>query len=156
MIKIVVMDVDGTLTDGKIYIGSQGELMKAFNVKDGLGIAKLHSFGIVPAIITGRESDILLVRSKELKITDLYQGVEDKVLKLKELAEKYNCDLSQIAYIGDDENDIDCMKLCGIKGCPSDAIDSVKKVAGFVSSNSGGNGAVREFIEYILKKQYMK
>lgn len=151
MIKMLIMDVDGTLTDGKIYIGSNGELMKAFNVKDGLGINKLHDCGIVPVIITGRQSDILAKRAQELNIVDVYQGVNDKVVKLKEVAKKYNCDLNEVAYIGDDENDLECMSNCGFKGCPSDAVETVVEVCDFVSDKSGGDGAVREFIEHILK-----
>lgn len=149
-IKILVMDVDGTLTDGKIYISPDGEIMKAFDVKDGLGMAKLHSNGIIPAIITGRKSEIVIFRANELKIIDVYQGVDDKVEKLKELANKYNCSLSEIAYIGDDENDIECMKLCGISACPSDAIYSVKEISNFICNKSGGNGAVREFIDHLI------
>ena len=150
-IKILVMDVDGTLTDGKIYIGSNGEIMKAFNVKDGMGITKLHKRGIMPAIITARQSDIVLNRARELNITEIYQGIDDKVKKMKELASKYDCSLSEIAYIGDDENDIECMKLCGISACPSDAVEQVLNVTDFISESQGGQGAVREFAEYILR-----
>lgn len=149
-IKILVMDVDGTLTDGKIYIGSKGEIMKAFNVKDGYGINKLHRVGIIPVIITGRKSDILTIRTQELKINEVHQGEEQKVLRLKELALKYNCDYSNIAYIGDDENDIECMKLCGIAACPSDSIELVKNISQYICKERGGRGAVREFIDYIL------
>lgn len=148
-VKIVVMDVDGTLTDGKIYIGSEGEIMKAFNVKDGYGITKLNSLGIVPSIITGRKSDILTIRAKELKIREVYQGEDNKIEKLKELAIKYDCDFSEIAYIGDDENDIECMKCCGIKACPYDAVESVRKIVDFICTKNGGEGAVREFIDYL-------
>ncbi len=153
MIKILVMDVDGTLTDGKIYISSQGEIMKAFSVKDGLGIAKLHSKGIVPVIITGRNSQIVTERAKELNITEVIQGVHDKVKVLSQVAEKYKCDLNEIAYIGDDENDLECMKICGIKGCPNDAEKAIKDVADFICNRRGGDGAVREFIEYLLDFQ---
>lgn len=149
-VKILVMDVDGTLTDGKIYIGSEGEIMKAFNVKDGYGIAKLNSLGIVPSIITGRKSDILTIRAKELKIREVYQGEDNKIEKLNELATKYDCDFSEIAYIGDDENDIECMKRCGIKACPSDAVESVREIADFVCTKKGGEGAVREFVDYLI------
>jgi 3-deoxy-D-manno-octulosonate 8-phosphate phosphatase (KDO 8-P phosphatase) len=149
-IKILVMDVDGTLTDGKIYIGSEGEMLKAFNVKDGLGISKLRTHNIIPAIITGRESEILKRRSEELKIEELYQGEENKIEKLKELVERYRCSFSEVAYIGDDENDLECMKVCGFTCCPADAVDSVKKEVNFISSKTGGNGAVREFIDKIL------
>ncbi len=150
-IRILVMDVDGTLTDGGIYIGSDGEMLKAFNVKDGLGISKLRNRNIIPAIITGRESEILKRRSEELKIEELYQGEENKICKLNELVERYKCSLSEVAYIGDDENDLQCMKVCGLSGCPADAVESVKIKVDFVSTRDGGQGAVREFIEYILE-----
>jgi 3-deoxy-D-manno-octulosonate 8-phosphate phosphatase (KDO 8-P phosphatase) len=150
-IKILVMDVDGTLTDGKIYIGSDGEMLKAFNVKDGLGISKLRTNNIIPAIITGRESEILKRRSEELKIEELYQGEENKIGKLKELVERYKCSLSEVAYIGDDENDLQCIKVCGLSGCPADAVESVKEEVDIVCTKDGGQGAVREFIEYILE-----
>jgi 3-deoxy-D-manno-octulosonate 8-phosphate phosphatase (KDO 8-P phosphatase) len=150
-IKILVMDVDGTLTDGKIYIGSEGEILKAFNVKDGLGISKLRTNNIIPAIITGRESEILTRRASELKITDLYQGEENKLERLKKLIERYKCNFSEVAYIGDDENDLECIRLCGFAGCPADAVDPVIKAVDFVCTKDGGQGAIREFIEYIIK-----
>lgn len=150
MIKMLIMDVDGTLTDGKIYIGSQGETMKAFSVKDGLGIIKLHGNGIVPVILTGRESEIVAYRAKELKITEVHQGIHDKVTELKMIIEKYQYTRYEIAYIGDDENDLECMELCAIKGCPADAVNDVKKVVDFVSNKNGGDGAVREFVEHLL------
>jgi 3-deoxy-D-manno-octulosonate 8-phosphate phosphatase (KDO 8-P phosphatase) len=150
-IKILVMDVDGTLTDGKIYIGADGEMLKAFNVKDGLGISKLRSNNIIPAIITGRESEILKRRSEELMIEELYQGEENKIDKLNELVERYKCSLSEVAFIGDDENDLQCMRVCGYTGCPADAIESVKKEVDYICDKNGGEGAVREFIEKILK-----
>lgn len=153
MIKIMIMDVDGTLTDGKLYISSTGELIKVFNVKDGLGIKKLHNNGIIPVLITGRESDILVRRAKELGITEVYQGISNKLEILSEVASKFDCNFSQFAYIGDDENDLNCMKLCGICGCPADAINTVKEVSDFISNLKGGDGAVREFIEYLLCKQ---
>lgn len=148
--KLLVMDVDGTLTDGKIYIGPQGEVMKAFNVKDGGGIVKLHSHDIIPVIVTGRISEIVEHRAKELGITEVHQGVKDKVKVLKQLADKYQCALGEIAYIGDDENDVEAMKLCGFVGCPQDAVEAVKQVADYVCQRNGGAGAVREFIEYLL------
>jgi len=150
-IKILVMDVDGTLTDGKIYIGVEGEMLKAFNVKDGLGISKLRSNNIIPAIITGRESEILKRRSEELMIEELYQGEENKIDKLNELVERYKCSLSEVAYIGDDENDLQCMRACGYTGCPADAMESVKKEVDYICDKNGGEGVVREFIEKILK-----
>lgn len=150
MIKVLVMDVDGTLTDGKIYISSTGEVLKVFNVKDGLGINKLHNNGIIPVLITGRESDIVMKRANELKITDVYQGINDKLQILSKVAKQYNYNFSQFAYVGDDENDLKCMELCGISGCPADAINSVKEISDFISNHNGGDGAVREFIDYLL------
>lgn len=152
-IKMLIMDVDGTLTDGKIYVSTQGEIMKAFNVKDGLGIKKLANHDIKPVIITGRESEIVTIRAKELDIQEVHQGIHDKTKTLKQLCEKYQYKLEEVAYIGDDENDLACMNLCGYKGCPSDAVTSVKNLSEFICSTSGGNGAVREFIEYLLDKE---
>ena len=144
------MDVDGTLTDGKINCSSNGELFKSFNVKDGYGIANiLPSYNIIPVIITGRTSDIAKYRAKELNIIELYQGIDNKVKVLYKVAEKYDCLLDNVAYIGDDLNDIECMKICGISACPSDASNEVQKYADFVCKNIGGNGAVREFIDEI-------
>ena len=151
-VKLFVMDVDGTLTDGKIYCADNGEIFKAFNVKDGYAIAHiLPRMGIVPVIITGRMSDIVSVRARELKISEVYQGVQDKSETLKQLMKKYGCTGSRIAYIGDDLNDIGCMKLCGIVGCPNYDVDEVKSISNFVSKYCGGNGAVRDFIEYLSK-----
>ena len=108
-IKMLVMDVDGTLTDGKIYIGNQGEVMKAFNVKDGYGIAHLKDAEILPVIITGRKSSIVEQRAKELNIVELYQSVENKLECLKQIATQYQVLPEEIAYIGDDLNDLECM-----------------------------------------------
>ena len=150
-IKMLVMDVDGTLTDGKIYIGDRGEVMKAFDVKDGYAIAHLlPENNIIPVIITGRNSDIVKERAKELKITELYQGVSDKLVHLKMIAEKMRCKPEEIAYIGDDENDLACMNYCDITGCPNDAVDNVKYTVKYVCKKKGGRGAVREFVEWIL------
>lgn len=145
------MDVDGTLTDGKINMGPNGEVFKAFNIKDGYAINEmLPAHGIVPAIITGRTSQIVENRARELHITELYQGQHDKLESLKALMKKHDCTKENIAYIGDDILDIVCMKECGIVGCPADACQQVKELAQFVSPNNGGDGAVRDFIEYII------
>ena len=145
------MDVDGTLTDGKIYIGADGEVMKAFNVKDGYAISHLKDHGVIPVIITGRESEIVKYRAKELGVTELYQGVKDKLSVLKEVAEKYAISSEEIAYIGDDLNDIECIRYCGITGCPADSVSEVKNLVSFQCESEGGNGAVREFSVYLTK-----
>lgn len=151
-IKFLIMDVDGTLTDGKIYMGPNGEVAKAFNIKDGCGIHDiLIPSGIVPVIITGRQSEIVVNRCKELGIEQIYQGIKDKAEQLRMLSSNF----STMAYIGDDINDLSCMNLIknagGIIGCPKDAVQEVIDIADYVTTFTGGNGAVREFIEWILR-----
>lgn len=151
MINFFVMDVDGTLTDGTIYIGNNGECIKCFNIKDGLGITKLiKETSIQPVLLTGRKSDINLIRANELGIRLVYQGISNKCEILEQLGD-YNC----IAYIGDDVNDMPCMlkiKGKGYIGCPNDADPSIKNICDFVSTKNGGKGAVREFIDWIIEK----
>lgn len=151
-IKCFVMDVDGTLTDGKIYMGAMGEAVKAFNIKDGYGIHDiLLKEGVTPIIITGRESDILYNRCQELGITELYQNISNKVNKLKEILQ--NDLLNDVAYIGDDLNDLGIIEFInesgGITACPEDAVERVKLAATYVCKHKGGDGAVREFIDYL-------
>lgn len=149
-IKMLVMDVDGTLTDGKIYYGNDGELFKAFDVRDGYRLVKCEEYGIITAIITGKTSKIVEGRARDLKIKEVHQGVGNKIEVLKTLIEKYNLDKSQVAYIGDDVNDIECMQYCGFSACPADAIDEVKNTVDYVCKNIGGHGAVRELIDRII------
>ncbi len=151
--KCLFIDVDGTLTDGKIYMGPNGEVCKAFDIKDGCGIHDiLPRYGIVPVIITGRRSEIVANRAWELKITELYQGVRDKCECLNKVLEKFNCPADQAAYIGDDLLDLPAMRLCGLKGCPADAVLEVREICDHVCKAPGGCGAVREFIEWIIQK----
>lgn len=159
-IKFLVMDVDGTLTDGKIYMGNNGEMFKAFDIKDGCGIKNLlPKKDIVPVIITARKSDILLNRCEEIDITNVYQGVSDKFECLESIIntfkeDGYQYSLKNVAYIGDDIIDLPCMlpikSAGGLIGCPKDAVKEVIDISDFVSSKDGGNGAVREFIEWII------
>lgn len=150
-IKILAMDVDGTLTDGKIYMGAEGELCKAFHIKDGLGIVKLKKQGIIPVIITGRVSQIVANRAKELGIEEVYQGVEDKGAVLKELVDKYGITLDKTAYIGDDCNDLGVMEIAGITFAPADAVREVREYVDVTVESRGGEGAVRDVVEYLLK-----
>lgn len=154
-VKILVMDVDGTLTDGKIYMGNSGEEMKAFDVKDGCGIVNiLVPAGVIPAIITGRQSQIVQNRCDELGIKELHQGVSNKLDKLKELLSIHHISLDEVAYIGDDIIDMECMEAIrnngGVTGCPADAVPEVKNLSDFISTKNGGNGAVRDFIEWVV------
>ncbi len=151
-IRLMVMDVDGTLTDGHIYIGANGEVMKAFNVKDGYGIVQMKKRGITPAIITGRSSPIVAARAAELGIEHLYQGVSDKLAQLQALTAQLGLTMENVAYIGDDLNDLECIRACtamGVSACPADAVPQVRLAADFVCTVPGGYGAVREFTEYI-------
>ena len=151
-IKLLVMDVDGTLTDGKINMGPDGEVFKAFDIKDGYAINEiLPAHGIVPAIITGRTSRIVENRARELHITELYQGKHEKLDTLKQLMAKHGCSRENVAYIGDDILDIECMRECGVVGCPADSCRQVKEIAHYVCNRNGGDGAVREFIEFLLE-----
>ena len=152
MIKLVLLDVDGTLTDGGIYRGNNGEELKRFNVKDGYAIVNAQKLGIEFGIITGRKSELVEIRSNELKIKYLYQGISEKTVILKEIMQKTGLKKEEIAYMGDDLNDILIMKQSGLTGTPKDAADEVIQIADFVSEKNGGSGAVREFVEYILKK----
>lgn len=156
-IKLLVMDVDGTLTDGKLYIGKKGEMIKSFNVKDGYGISKLLPFySIIPVIITGRSSKILKRRCLELNISHLYQNIDNKKKQMKYLLKCMSLSYADVAYIGDDLNDLECIKCSGITACPADACDIIKKEVDFICSKKGGCGAVREFIEYLIDNNWIK
>ncbi len=153
-IKVLVLDVDGTLTDGKVYIGETGELFKAFDIKDGLGIHDiLPRYGILPVIITGRQSTMLAARCREIGIEYLYQGVRDKINTLRKLLDELGLDYENCAYMGDDVNDLPCMSLAAVVGCPADAVEAVKQAAHYIAARNGGCGAVREFIEWLCKEE---
>jgi len=154
-IKIFIMDVDGTLTDSKIYIGNNGEIMKAFNVKDGYGIRMLNNCNIKPIVITNRKSKIVTIRCMELGINLIYQGVKNKLTLLKYIINKLNINNNEIAYIGDDINDIECINYCKYTACPFDAVDEVKEKVKYISIKKGGDGAVRDFIEWLIKNEYI-
>ena len=161
-IRFLIMDVDGTLTDGQLYMSEHGEMMKVFNVKDGQAIANiLPRYSIIPIIITGRQSSIVEKRCHDLHIIELHQNAIDKVNVMLELIDRYSkqdlvsYDLSNVAYIGDDELDLDCMKLIkktgGLVGCPADAIQDIINISDFISSKRGGKGAVREFVDFVVR-----
>ena len=157
------MDVDGTLTDGKIYMGVDGEAFKAFDIKDGYALhTLLKEHGISPVIITARKSPMVEHRCKELGVTEIHQGIMNKLDCLKGILEKYSSadqqyDLSNVAYIGDDLLDLQCMRPIseagGIAGCPSNAVKEVIAACSYVAPNRGGEGAVREFAEYLINEK---
>ncbi len=157
-LKYLVMDVDGTMTNGKIYMGKNGEVMKAFDVKDGYAISHLLiQHDIVPIVITGRVSDIVEQRCNELGVFEVHQGCQNKKDILLDIIDKYgeinnNSILLGCAYIGDDLTDIPAMLISELSGCPADACDEVKKIVTYVCKKNGGEGAIREFIEWLLKR----
>lgn len=154
-IRYLFLDVDGTLTDGKIYMGQNGEMMKAFDIKDGLGIHDiLPRLGIIPVIITGRKSQIVENRCKELGIEHLFQGVQNKKEKMLSFLAENDCKLENAAFMGDDLNDLECVTIVHENGgcavCPADAAKQVLEVADYVCQHRGGEGAVRDFIDNCL------
>lgn len=150
MIKILFLDVDGTLTDGQIYMGNHGECFKSFHAHDAVGLRKLPQNGIETIIITGRKSEIVNNRAKEMNISEVYQGVNNKEEKVKEILKIKKIKKSEAAYIGDDENDYEAMNCCKYRACPNNATKRIKAIANFISQYDGGFGAVREYCEYIL------
>jgi 3-deoxy-D-manno-octulosonate 8-phosphate phosphatase (KDO 8-P phosphatase) len=152
-IQMIVFDVDGVLTGGEIIFGQSGEVMKIFHAQDGLGISAAHKKGIKTAIITGRQSDIVRLRSEELQVTHVYQGVANKLEGLGKLLNKYQLDVRQVAYVGDDLNDLPILCQVGLACAVANAVAEVKECAHYVAQKQGGQGAVREIIEMILKAQ---
>ena len=155
-IRFLFMDVDGTLTDGKIYMSDSGELFKAFDIKDGCGIKDiLPELGITPVIITARQSKILENRCRELGIEMCFQNTRDKVSKIREIMEQSGFlpndfgVYEEAAYIGDDILDIPPMKICALKACPADAVQRVKELCDHITVRNGGSGAVRELIDFL-------
>lgn len=152
-VKLLALDVDGVLTDGHINIGAEGELFKAFNAKDGLGISASLRNGLQIAIITGRKSSIIHKRADELGVKLLCEGVHDKYAELKRLQRELGLGESETAYIGDDLNDLPAFKATGVAFTPADGCEDVKVCADFVLQYNGGSGAVRQAIEMIMKAQ---
>ena len=150
-IRLLALDVDGVLTDGGLYIGAGGESCKRLNVQDGLAISCAIRNNLIVAIITGRQSEIVCRRAAELGITEIYQGVKDKKEMLKNIAVKHSLQLAEVAYMGDDLNDLSALSIAGLACAPANAAAEVKARAHFVAAKSGGEGAVREVVETIMK-----
>ena len=153
---MLVMDVDGTLTDGKIYQGENGENFKAFFARDGYGIKViLPTLNVIPAVITGLNTKIVSSRMESLNVKEVHQGiVSGKVNKLREISLKYNIKLDEILYIGDDVNDMDCMEAVGFSACPPDSHPSILAFMKnhentYITKAAAGYGAVREIVDLI-------
>ena len=152
-IKLLAMDVDGVLTDGGLYIGKNGEIAKCFNVQDGMGISIANRSGLVIALISGRSKEIVNERAKELKIKYCFAEENDKRERLKKIMQELQLTENQVAYIGDDLNDLPAFTVAGLKIAVQNARQEVKDAADYVTKFFGGHGAVREVIEKILKEQ---
>ena len=152
-IKLIVLDVDGTMTDSRITYSENGDEIKSFNVKDGLAIASWRKLGRHVAIITGRSSDIVARRAKELRIEHFYQGIHNKKEVLESLLEKMDLTMDNVAAIGDDLNDLQMLKAAKMSFVPRDASAYVDKIATVILTKRGGDGAVREMIEHLIVKE---
>lgn len=150
-IKLLLTDCDGVLTDGGVYYGEQGEVLKKFNIRDGMGVERLRKIvGVETGIITGELSLAVKRRAEKLQIVEFFWGIKDKPAVLREIMFRLKLKPENIAYIGDDVNDIDTLKMVGMAACPADAISFVKDVAHYVCQAKGGEGCFREFAELII------
>jgi 3-deoxy-D-manno-octulosonate 8-phosphate phosphatase (KDO 8-P phosphatase) len=149
-IRLLVMDVDGVMTDGKVTYTSDGQELKSFNIKDGVGIKRVQASGIETAIITGRTSPMVERRALELGITHLIQGREDKLTALSVLLSEVNLAPNQVAYIGDDLPDLTAIEAVKLGACPADAANEVQSKANWVSTRAGGDGCVRELCDLLV------
>lgn len=152
-IELIVLDVDGTMTDSRITYSENGDEIKSFNVKDGLAIASWRKLGRQVALITGRSSKIVARRAKELHIEHFYQGVDNKREVLEKILEKLDLSTDNVAAIGDDLNDLSMLKVAKISFVPRDASAYVDKIANVILTKKGGDGAVREMIENLIIKE---
>ncbi len=151
-IRVLFLDVDGVLTDGKIYLDGRGHELKVFNTKDGHGMRKAAAAGIVVCWITGRTSPATARRAKELGVPWCFQGVRDKRARLEGLLRRLEVPASQAAAMGDDEPDVPMFEATALSACPSDAAPAARAAATIVLETAGGDGAVREFIEILLAR----
>lgn len=152
-IKTFIFDVDGVLTDGKILINSDGELLRSFDTKDGYAMKCALVKGFKIAIITGGRNEAVRERFKELGVIDIYLGTHHKLDAYQDLMDNYNLNPEEILYIGDDIPDIPVMEKVGLGCCPANAASDVKAMADYVSHKKGGEGCVRELIEQVLRVQ---
>jgi 3-deoxy-D-manno-octulosonate 8-phosphate phosphatase (KDO 8-P phosphatase) len=152
-IRLFATDVDGVLTDAGMYYSESGDEWKKFNTRDGMGIKLLQRAGLITAIVTQERTRLVARRAEKLAIPELHQGVMDKLSVIREMAARHGIALTQVAYIGDDVNDLDALKAVGLSAAPADGLPQVIEAVGYVCSKKGGEGAVRELVEMILEAQ---
>lgn len=151
-IRAVAIDVDGVLTDGTFWWGPDGQEWKRFSFRDVMGVSRALRSGLIIAMISGEESPLVDRFAGKMGIEDVFKGCKDKARALREFAQRRGLDLSQIAFMGDDVNDLEAMQLAGLAAAPANAEDSVRAHAQFVSQRDGGHGAVRELIEHLIER----
>jgi YrbI family 3-deoxy-D-manno-octulosonate 8-phosphate phosphatase len=150
-IKLLLTDCDGVLTNNGVYYSAEGEVMKRFSIRDGMGVERLRDIaGVETGIITGELSGSVKKRAEKLKISHLYLGIKDKLKKLDEILESAGVKEDEIAYIGDDVNDLEIMSRCGLTATPADGMFMVRDRVDFICKTAGGYGAFREFAEWII------
>lgn len=151
--KLILTDIDGVWTDGGMYYDQMGNEWKKFNTADSAGVLFARKLSIPVGIITGEKTEIVQRRAKKLKIDLLYQGIQDKLAVVKTLASEMGIELSEIAYIGDDIGDLSVLKIVGISAAPSNAPAYIQKHVNYITQKSGGEGAFREFVEWIISSE---
>jgi len=149
-VRLLCVDVDGVLTDAGMYYGPDGEVLKKFNTRDGLGLTRVRQVGVAVAIISGEDSAIVHARAAKLKIDNVFSGVSDKLEVVQSLCTRSQYALDEVAYIGDDLNDLAAMECVGLACAVADAAEPVKSAAHYVTQRRGGDGAVRELCELIV------
>jgi len=155
-IRLFATDVDGVLTDAGMYYSETGDEWKKFNTRDGMGIKLLQRAGIITAIVTQERTKLVARRAEKLAIPELHQGVMDKLTVIREMAARHGLSLKEVAYIGDDVNDLEALKAVGFSASPADGLPDILAAVDYVCRKKGGEGAVREIIEMILKAQGSK
>jgi 3-deoxy-D-manno-octulosonate 8-phosphate phosphatase (KDO 8-P phosphatase) len=149
-VRLLCVDVDGVLTDAGMYYGPDGEVLKKFNTRDGMGLARVREAGVAVAIISGEDSAIVHARATKLKIDDVFSGAADKRLALDQLCARHGLGIDEVAFIGDDLNDLPALECVGLACAVADAAEPVKAVAHYVTERRGGDGAVREVCELLI------
>ncbi|MBI1937450.1 MAG: HAD hydrolase family protein [Ignavibacteriales bacterium] len=156
-IKFVLTDVDGVLTDTGVYYSAKGEELKRYSIRDGMGVERLRKLvGVETGIMTKENTDVVRSRAAKLKIEELHLGILEKEKTLEEIISRKNISAKEIAFIGDDTNDVEIMKNVGLSACPNDATKFAKKVADIIVESGGGNGAFRDLAEIIIEAKLQK
>ena len=153
-IRLFATDVDGVLTDAGMYYSESGEELKKFNTRDGMGIKLLQKAGLITAFVTQERTKLVARRGEKLMIPEVHQGVMDKLSVVREMAERHGLSMDQVAYMGDDINDLSTLQAVGFSATPADGLPQVLAAVDYVCTKKGGEGAVREIVEMILQAQH--